>query len=71
MKAKCLLLSFITIASLSIISSLYPQTKLNIITFDNKSGEFALLKLIGPQIEILEIPNNSINKINIMEKIVF
>ena len=67
MKAKCLLLSFITIASLSIISSLYPQTKLNIITFDNKSGEFALLKLIGPQIEILEIPNNSINKINIME----
>jgi ankyrin repeat protein len=56
------------IISLSILSviwaSLAFSEPLNIVSFDNKSGEFALVKLMGPSATTIEVPRGETGKVN-------
>lgn len=45
-------------------SSVYAQDNPNTITFDNKSGEPALVKLIGPTGQAVEVPNGDSRTVN-------
>jgi hypothetical protein len=43
----------------------YAQDKPNTITFDNKSGEYAMVKLIGSTIDSIEVPNKQNRTLNV------
>lgn len=43
----------------------YAQNNLNTVTFENQSGELALVKLIGPTFQNIEVPNNQSPKVYI------
>ena len=44
--------------------SIHAQDNPNTITFDNKSGESALVKLIGPTGQTVEVPNGESRTVN-------
>lgn len=46
------------------LPNLYAQDNPNTITFDNKSGEVALVKLIGPTGQTVEVPNGQSRTVN-------
>lgn len=56
---KILSIPFIIMGALLNISLIHGQEKLNTITFDNQSGELALVKLVGPTYKAVEVPDKS------------
>lgn len=62
------LLSDIIVISLFWCVSLSPaiaETSPNTITFDNQSGEFAIVKLVGPTKVEIEVPNGQDRTVNV------
>ena len=55
---------FISLFLCAIPQNAYAQDNPNNITFDNKSGETALVKVIGPSGQIVEVPNGQSRTVN-------
>ena len=47
------------------LQSTYAQDYQNTITFDNQSGEFAVVKLMGPTDQIIDVPNSKSHTVNV------
>ena len=55
---------FVMLSLCLVVSSIYARNNKNIITFDNQSGEPALVKLVGPTGQTIEVPNGQSRKVN-------